>query len=710
MSNNMLLRGALAVALLLAILSGRRFAFGAKEASPPNGRLVVRLVNASGLPQANTSVSLFRRDMNSGLLTDTGREIRCDSSGCAVFDDLPTDEAYFIRATLGDRLVGYQSAKVDSDKPAQEIEIRVSEAQSATIHVRDEQGKPIAGATIWEVNGDSADSWFGIDSPDLPKVGIFAGPSNAAGELTLLPLPAGKIDVRLMHPKFAPTTIENLATSPGSTNSVTMPPGAIVELHFRLPKGISQIGNLTTHWSQDMTEWHRLLPTVRVGQTVELALKLGQCNDLWIDHPEFSVTPEFHKFGKQFELRSTGNVFAFDVRRKTTIHGRVLDRSTGKPLPGIMVTTYAVSEKTDGLFAKFVWPWTLTDQRKTGQQGEYKLRIPAGPGIVCMYSDGLMAQHDAEEINVAADGSTVVPDILVQPIPKVHGTVRDPEGRPVASAVLRFRDSETIHFEHHPVFADSNGRFEISQEHIYRDGACVRAQLVQTLLAFDPYRPLGAVVQVDFSEPKSLEHVELRLKPQGYSFPVIGFPNELAGFRENLSASELAKRSAMARGASQAPELDGAAWLNTLKPNMSLADFRGKYLLLHFWTTWCPHCAEDLPHLELANQLYRDKGLAVVCVHDNSVPINEIKRYVADHKIHFPVVIDRPDGRILAGYVPHGAFGIPSDVLVGPDGRIVGHPPECRRVIYRVELLRQQLMSPLGRSALNISDGNVSVN
>lgn len=681
--------------------------------SPAEGRLLVRVVDAAGSPRANALIRLFIRKKDSGLLTDTGREIRSDASGRAEFDHLATDVGPFLRATRGDRLVGYQSAAVGSDKAAREIEIHIAEARSATIHVHDEQGQPIAGATVWQINGESAEAWFRLEAEDLPKVGVTVRPSNAAGDLTLDRLPVGKIEVRLIHPKYAATFVESPSTAPGSVTDVAKPRGAIVELHFRLPSGVAQVENLTFHWVEDMTARTRMLPTVHAGQVIELALKPGKHSSLEVSHPDFLITPWYGKLGHLFELGPGRNVFTFDIREKVLVHGKVLNKATGKPRAGVPVVAATGPSKIDGPFADFAGPLTpVDDDVRTDERGQYELRLPAGPAEVSMYADGLMADHDVERINVAADGSTIVPDILVQPIPHIHGVVRDPHGLPVAQALVRFRGSDMVLTDFYPVVTDAAGRFELTIDHFPRDFARDMPQPVQTILAFDPYRPLGAVARVDFSKPKSLENLDLRLSPQDYNFPVTGFPEETAWARTNLSPESIAEKAKMARGGAVAAELDGAAWLNISTAKISLADLRGKYVLLHFWTTWCSHCPEDFPYLDLAQKLYGGKGLTIIFVHDNSVPIAEIKQYVAHHKIHFPVVIDRPDGRILAAYSYRGADRYPSDVLIGPDGRIIGHPPEKNRVLFRFELLRQELMSPLAGIgvALKIEDGKVLVN
>jgi hypothetical protein len=44
----------------------------------------------------------------------------------------------------------------------------------------------------------------------------------------------------------------------------------------------------------------------------------------------------------------------------------------------------------------------------------------------------------------------------------------------------------------------------------------------------------------------------------------------------------------------KAPSLDGGEWVNTRQPH-SLADFRGRFVLLDFWTYCCINCMHVLP-------------------------------------------------------------------------------------------------------------------
>jgi thiol-disulfide isomerase/thioredoxin len=43
-----------------------------------------------------------------------------------------------------------------------------------------------------------------------------------------------------------------------------------------------------------------------------------------------------------------------------------------------------------------------------------------------------------------------------------------------------------------------------------------------------------------------------------------------------------------------------------------ISDYRGKYLLIEFWGSWCPPCVAEFPHLKKAYEKYRERGLEIV--------------------------------------------------------------------------------------------------
>ena len=100
----------------------------------------------------------------------------------------------------------------------------------------------------------------------------------------------------------------------------------------------------------------------------------------------------------------------------------------------------------------------------------------------------------------------------------------------------------------------------------------------------------------------------------------------------------------------------------------SLAELKGKYILLDFWASGCGPCISALPELALVAQMYKDK-LCVVSV--NIEPVDDWREALKKHPI---IWYNWNDGKGGAGiydrYCANGG-GIPLFVLISPDGYII---------------------------------------
>lgn len=47
---------------------------------------------------------------------------------------------------------------------------------------------------------------------------------------------------------------------------------------------------------------------------------------------------------------------------------------------------------------------------------------------------------------------------------------------------------------------------------------------------------------------------------------------------------------------------------------VSLSDFRGKYVVLDFWASWCPDCIKDIPNMKRIYETYKDRGIVFLGV------------------------------------------------------------------------------------------------
>lgn len=101
---------------------------------------------------------------------------------------------------------------------------------------------------------------------------------------------------------------------------------------------------------------------------------------------------------------------------------------------------------------------------------------------------------------------------------------------------------------------------------------------------------------------------------------------------------------------------------------LRLSDFKGRYVLVDFWATWCAPCLADLPELRAAYDAYHAKGLEIVSVSLDETP-EAVTDFVKARKIPWRQVHNATSGQdVVAAF---GVNNIPSSFLIDPDGNIL---------------------------------------
>jgi len=89
-----------------------------------------------------------------------------------------------------------------------------------------------------------------------------------------------------------------------------------------------------------------------------------------------------------------------------------------------------------------------------------------------------------------------------------------------------------------------------------------------------------------------------------------------------------------------APEKPLNFTLNDLSGNpVPLDSFKGKVVLLAFFTTWCPSCQDEMPQLEAIYRKYKAKNFEVVGVNLRESR-NSVKVFANENKLSFTVLLD----------------------------------------------------------------------
>ena len=96
-----------------------------------------------------------------------------------------------------------------------------------------------------------------------------------------------------------------------------------------------------------------------------------------------------------------------------------------------------------------------------------------------------------------------------------------------------------------------------------------------------------------------------------------------------------------------------------------LSDYRGKPVIINFWTTWCPPCREEIPSMNRAWQQLEQEEIAMLAINMGEDE-ETIFIFSADYPADFPILMDR-DGKVIEEWP---VKGLPTTYVIAPDGRI----------------------------------------
>jgi thiol-disulfide isomerase/thioredoxin len=695
--------GATAFFALLLSIAWQNACASEEPARPDSrGSIAGKIVDRTGAPVTAARVTLYRWESPTrrwGKWKIVHRAAKVDQAGNFRFAPLARD--YFMLSIEGEGFArAFRDLRIDNDQP-RDVKIVLLPPATATIQIVDEAGKPAVGARVRGflqrgVNGQGRFGQLAINS-----LGIKIAPSDANGRLQLPALPAGDVlqSIKIDHPSFAPAEVRELMIAPGAAARLTLRPGVVVTLRVPIDLPESRIAGAVVDLRHEPFENPSTIVNYEAefdrNGTARLTLEPGKYSWLLLQHRDFFLTPAYSAEPRKTRFlqieEGRNRELHFAVRRKVAVRGRIVDAETGKALREMAVLGELANGPIKGWDDAPPEEWSFAGWGESDERGAYRIALAAGRSRISFQGNGYLPEQGYYELSVAPDGSTTVPDIRVRSLPRLVGAVQGPDGKPVAKAVVRLRGRYS---NLSPVLTDDSGRFELDVKYILLDEATGKRAFDAQLVAFDPYSPLAASAEIRLNRP---EPAVLKLERHEPAWLLSAFQAEMSDWERGiLDAKDQAQIAANSLRGKSPPPLDGVAWLNTGGKALKLSDLRGKYVLLDFWFKGCGPCHADFPSVKYVHELYKDKGVVVIGVHNNSETAEAVRAHVAEIGLPIPIVVDHPDGRMISRFESYGIpTGYPDYVLISPEGKVllddrtIPHPTLRS---YKLEIVRKLLL------------------
>ncbi len=592
--------------------------------------------DSDGDPVASAQVWVVHdRGIRSGETSETG---------AFSFTDLMPGEIDLVIHKAGYALGG-ATGPLSNDAS---LDVTLLPAATAVARVVGPDHAPMSGARLRFVVLDDV---LRVRYDELAEAGLPSIRSGPDGRLEIpWARPNGFVSLVVSHSRYADASLPYLPV--GDTPlTVMVPEGGEVRGRVLAPDGQGAIGARVEIFAAS-GELDRVFTTARTDEEgfYHARLPVGSYR-IRAQHPDLVAPPPPRA---DLQYKGSDALVNIQLEPPSVLTGRVVD-DAGQGLIGVAVS---------------YWMDDLPHQSTlTSDDGEYRLRVPIGEGVVRVTPpEGYMR---ADPINAIARLTTVM-DATLEPVelrtlPVIRGTVVDLDGMPVPNAIVEAKNLGS------PVWqlTDGEGAFEIQ-------------------LAFEP-QPREVLFEAQ--HPRRFQRAEFEAAWRNRE-PVTARLERFEPNQAECDPFNVMNKVDGLRG-KPAPEWACTSWLQsplrdegTGAPRLALEDLRGKVVILTFWGGF-DNAGSGFIWMQWLNTLNAmfsdDDQVEFVSIHDGVSVEGEIAEFVNTFGITYAVGIDGDN----VTFDRYDTNVIPQTFLIDKEG-VLRYYDVRGRILELIKVLRNE--------------------
>jgi len=98
----------------------------------------------------------------------------------------------------------------------------------------------------------------------------------------------------------------------------------------------------------------------------------------------------------------------------------------------------------------------------------------------------------------------------------------------------------------------------------------------------------------------------------------------------------------------------------------NLNDYKGKWIVVNYWATWCPPCIAEMPDLQAFHDEHADRDAVVIGINVENISSDQLINFLDIYSITYPVYKGSTQQKTPLGTVP----GLPTTFMVSPEGTV----------------------------------------